>query len=142
MVVYWYGTTMLAGASLSERLTQACAIIATLPSSANSSASRGGGVTQPIGASATPNTSAAAVCVVTSTVSVVPRRLRVATMSSEKVNEPPSAISAGADSAAEPGRRQTSTPRKPTITALQRRQPTGSRSTVPAMAVTKIGPAR
>src|SRR5262245_39035931 len=142
MVVYWYGTTTLAGASLSERLTQTCATIDTMPSSTSSSASRSGGVTQPIGASAAPNSSAAAVCVVTRTVSVVPRRLRVAIIDSEKVNEPASAISAGADSAAEPGRRHTSTPTKPTITALQRRQPTGSRSTVPAMAVTKTGPAR
>src|ERR1044071_1432450 len=99
MVVYWYGTTMLAGASLSERLTQTCATIATMPSSASSSASRGGGVTQPIGASTAPKIIAAAVWAVTSTMSVVPRRLRVAIIDSEKVNEPESAISDGQDNA-------------------------------------------
>jgi hypothetical protein len=60
----------------------------------------------------------------------------------ENVNEPASAISAGQVSVPVPGRRQITTPAKPTSTALQRRQPTGSRSTTAAIAVTKIGPAR
>ena len=50
-----------AGASLSERLTQTCATIATTPSSASSTRSRGDGVTQANGASTAPNTSAATV---------------------------------------------------------------------------------
>ena len=44
--VYWYGTTTQAGASLSERLTQTCAIIATTPRSASRTASRQVSATQ------------------------------------------------------------------------------------------------
>src|ERR1051325_3807681 len=112
MVVYWYGTTVLAGASLSERLTQTWAVIDTTPSSAKRPMSRGDGVTQASGAQTAPNSSAATVCVVTSTVSPVPRSTRVESIESENVKLPASAISAGQPSTPEPGRRQTMTPMK------------------------------
>ena len=113
-----------------------------MPSNASSARSVPDGGTQANGAATMPNTSAATVCVVTSTVWLVPRRKRVEIIDSENVKLPISAISAGQDSAVTPGRRHTITPMKPASTALQRRQPTGSPSMVPAIAVTKIGPAR
>src|SRR5688500_18517241 len=103
MVVYWYGTTVLAGASFSERLTQTCASSATMPRSASRTMSRGGGAIQFSGASAAPKTSAATVCVVTSTVSLEPRSERVEIIDSENVKLPASATSAGALIAATPG---------------------------------------
>ena len=88
MVVYWYGTTVEAGASLSERLTQTCATIATMPSSARSTRSRIDDVTQATGDSTAPSTSAATVCDTTSTVSLVPRKVRVAIIDNENVKLP------------------------------------------------------
>ena len=83
-----------------------------------------------------PKASAPSVCAVTSAVSPVPRRVRVVTIDIENVKLPTSAISAGQPTVAVAGRSATTTPAKPTTTAVHLRQPTGSRSRVPAIAVT------
>src|SRR5215207_467511 len=99
-MVYWYGTTTLAGASLSERLTHTSAPIATTPSSASNGKSCADGVTQPNGASTAPTTSVVAICVETSARSAVPRNTRVVTSSTAYIRLPASAISAGQENVA------------------------------------------
>ena len=72
----------------------------------------------------------------TSTVSLVPRKCRVTIIRNENEKLPASAIRAGALQLAEVGRSAMITPMKPTITALQRRQPTFSRRNKAETAVT------
>jgi hypothetical protein len=72
----------------------------------------------------------------------VARSERVISIRKAKDVEPASAISAGQLTLFADGRSAISTPQKPINTALQRRQPIFSRSTMPDSAVTKIGHAR
>ena len=81
-------------------------------------------------------------CVDASTMSGVARSERVISISNANEMLPPSAISAGQLTVCADGRSAISTPQKPISTALQRRQPTCSRSTIADSAVTKIGAAR
>ena len=77
-----------------------------------------------------------------STISGVARNERVISISTANDMLPPSAIIAGQLTVCADGRSAISTPQKPIRTALQRRQPTRSRSTIADSAVTKIGQAR
>src|SRR3954453_10730588 len=126
IMVYWYGTTMLAAASLSERLTQANAAAATTPSSIISAKSPALGPTQPSGATTPLTTTMAPKVPLTITTSEVPRSMRVMIRKIAKKKLPASAISAGKVNVAAEGRSAINTPAKPTATALQRRQPTCS----------------
>ena len=81
-------------------------------------------------------------CVAASTISGVARSERVTIISTANEKLPPSAISAGQLTVCAEGRIAISTPQKPVMTALQRRQPTCSRKMIADNAVTKIGHAR
>src|ERR1700753_1249134 len=142
IIEYWYGTTTLAGASLSERLTHNSALIEMHPAVANRQRLLKSGVTQPIGASSAPNRKVPANCDAASTMSGVARSERVISINSANDVLPPSAISAGQLMVCDDGRSAISTPQKPITIAVQRRQPTCSPSTIADSAVTKIGQAR
>ena len=83
-----------------------------------------------------PNSSVAAICPATSTVFEVARSIRVVTREAAKHMLPVSAISAGSVRLAADGRNASTTPPKPTSTAVQRRQPTCSRSSTTERPVT------
>ena len=112
------------------------------PAAANSPRLARSGVIQPIGDSNAPKTKVPANCVDANTTSGVARNERVINISTAKDVLPPSAISAGQLTVCGDGCNAISTPQKPTKMALQRRQPTRSRSTIADSAVTKIGHAR
>src|SRR5437588_347964 len=95
MSVYWNGATTLAGASFSDRLTQASASIASTPNSVKRTRSRGDGVTHPNGAASAPNTNVPPIWPATSTVSVVSRNARVTIIRKAKSTLPASAMSTG-----------------------------------------------
>src|ERR1700720_3496529 len=124
MIVYCYGTTTLAAASLSERLTQASAQIENTPNSDIKAKSRSDGLTQAMGATAPPNSKVPSSCPATSTVFDVSRNCRVTIMSSAKNTLPTRAMQAGSVKVAAEGRNAISTPRNPISTAVQRHQPT------------------
>ena len=105
---------------------QRWATVATTPSTTSSATAFHVSATQVNGAITKPNSSAAAICTVTSTVSEVPRTRRVQTSSSAKEMLPAMAISAGQEKLCADGLSAIMTPAKPTITAEQRRQPTCS----------------
>src|SRR3979409_602452 len=100
------------------------------------------GVPQPKGDISAPSANVPANCDDASTISGVARNERVISISTANDRLPPSAIIAGQLTVCDDGRSAISTPQKPTSTALQRRQPTLSRSTIADSAVTKIGLAR
>src|SRR5581483_8801230 len=127
---YWYGTTTLAGASFSERLTE------------NSARLERDGVTQPNGDIAAPSRNEPANCDDAITMSGVDRSERVISINPEKLRLPASAISAGPLKVCAEGRSAMMTPRKPIRIAVQRRQPTRSPRTIADSAVTNTGAAR
>src|SRR5258708_31614553 len=100
------------------------------------------GVTQPKGDISERRVNEPANCDDASTISGVLRNERVISINSAKDMLPPSAMSAGQLTICDDGRSAISTPPKPIRTALQRRQPTCSRSTIGDSAVTKMGDAR
>src|SRR4030081_353540 len=100
------------------------------------------GVTQPNGDISAPSAKEPANCDDPSTISGVARNERVISISTANDRLPPSAIIAGQLTVCDDGRSAITTPQKPIRIALQRRQPTGSRSTTADSAVTKIGHAR
>src|SRR5215467_3867015 len=77
IIEYWYGTTTLAGASFSERLTQSSAATEMMPAVKNSTRLPADGVTQPNGDSTRPRMNVPPNCVVASTISGVARSERV-----------------------------------------------------------------
>ncbi len=99
-------------------------------------------MTQPIGESSAPSRKVPANCADASTISGVARSERVISISTANDRLPPSAITAGQLTVCDEGRSAIRTPQKPIRTALQRRQPTCSCSTIADSAVTKIGQAR
>src|SRR5581483_11911963 len=136
------GTTRLAGASLSERLTHNSAHTEIAPAAKKRPRLLHVGVTQPIGAIKRPNSRPLTNCAEASTISGVARNSRVVRSEQEKERLPASAIIAGQLTDCAEGRSATSTPANPTRIALQRRQPTCSRRKIADSAVTKIGVAR
>src|ERR1700694_2507328 len=100
------------------------------------------GVTQPNGDISAPSRNVPANCDDASTISGVARNERVISIKTANDRLPPSAIIAGQLTVGDDGRSAISTPQKPIRTALQRRQPTCSRSTLADSAVTKMGDAR
>ena len=100
------------------------------------------GVTQPNGDISAPSANVPANCDDASTISGVARNERVISISTANDRLPPSAIIAGQLTVCDDGRSAIRTPQKPIRIALQRRQPTRSRSTIADSAVTKIGHAR
>src|ERR1700742_1429829 len=112
------------------------------PAVANNARLSSPGVTQPIGDNRAPSTKVPANCDDASTISGVARSERVISISTANDVLPASAISAGQLTVCDDGRKAISTPQNPTTIALQRRQPTRSRSTIADSAVTKIGQAR
>src|SRR5438105_4045030 len=95
IIEYWYGTTTLAGASLSERLTQNSAVTETHPASAKIARLPDVGGTQWNADSAAPSKNVPTNCEDAITISGVLRRLRVISISVANDRLPPSAISAG-----------------------------------------------
>src|SRR5216683_2782299 len=142
IIEYWYGTTTLAGASFSERLTHNSAATEMHPAAANRPRLPRLGVTQPIGDNNAPSRKVPANCDDASTISGVARSERVISINSANDRLPPSAMTAGQLTVCDDGRSAITTPQKPIRTALQRRQPTCSRSTIADSAVTKMGDAR
>src|SRR6266404_607379 len=130
---------MLAGASLSERLTQNSATTETAPEAMKKPRLPNVGVIQPNGATTMPNTSVPANCAVLSTISGVVRSKRVINSVAANAMLPASAIIAGQLTLCAEGCNAITTPQKPIKIALQRRQPTCSRSRTADNAVTKIG---
>ena len=122
-MVYWYGTTTEAGASLSARLMQKCAKVATTPSSTRKAPSNQVSATQVNGAVTAPNSTAPIIWVVTSTVSDVPRTSRVQIIKTENARLPAMATRAGHEKLCADGLSAIKTPRNPASTASQRRQP-------------------
>jgi hypothetical protein len=100
------------------------------------------GVTQPNGATTAPKARVPRNCADASTMSGVARNERVISISHENARLPASAIMAGHVTLCADGLSAISTPQNPIRIALQRRQPTSSRSTTADSAVTKIGVAR
>src|SRR5581483_6485871 len=139
---YWYGTTTLAGASFSERLTQSSALTEMQPATANSARLERDGGTQPNGDIAAPSRNEPANCDDAITMSGVDRSERVISINPEKLRLPASAISAGPLKVCAEGRSAMMTPRKPIRIAVQRRQPTRSPRTIADSAVTNTGAAR
>ena len=117
-------------------MTQASAKIDTTPNSDISTKSRVEGFIHANGVATIPNSRVAAICPATSTVFDVLRSIRVVIIDTAKNMLPASAISAGSVKLAADGRSASSTPANPTSTALHRRQPTGSRSSMTDSAVT------
>src|SRR6266550_4105932 len=142
IIEYLYGTTTLAGASFSERLTHNSAPTEMHPAAAKRTRPPGLGVTHPNGDNSAPSRNVPANCDEASTISGVARSERVISISTANDRLPPSAIIAGQLTVCDDGRSAINTPQKPIRTALQRRQPTRSRSTMVDNAVTKIGQAR
>ena len=132
----------MAGASFSERLTHSSAPTEMQPAAANRPRLPSVGVTQPNGDSTAPKGNVPMNCADASTISGVARSERVISISTANARLPPSAIIAGQLTVCADGRSAISTPQNPIRTALQRRQPTCSRSTMADNAVTKIGQAR
>src|SRR5579872_5757806 len=112
------------------------------PATANQARLARLGVTHPNGDISAPNVKVPKNCDDAITMSGVARNSRVINIKTEKQRLPPSAITAGQEMVCDDGRSAISTPQKPIATALQRRQPTRSRSTSADSAVTKIGVAR
>src|SRR5260370_40970433 len=142
IIEYWYGTTTLAGASFSERLTHNNAAAETIPATANSPRLPALGVTQPNGDMIAPSRNVPANCDEASTMAGVARSERVISISTANEVLPPSAIIAGQLTVCADGRSAINTPQNPIRIAVQRRQPMRSPSTMPESAVTKIGQAR
>src|SRR4030081_2280567 len=142
IIEYWYGTTTLAGASFSERLTHNSALTEMHPAAANRPRRPMPGVTQPKGDISRPSVNVPANCDDASTISGVARNDRVISISTANDRLPPSAIIAGQLTFWDDGRSAIKPPAKPIKIALQRRQPTCSRRTIADSAVTKIGLAR
>src|ERR1700744_3723293 len=130
---------VLAGASLSERLTHNNAPTEIAPDAKNRPRLPHVGVTQPSGAVARPNNNVPANCAEASTMSGVARSERVIIIKTEKARLPASAIIAGHVTAFADGSSAIKPPQNPIRIALQRRQPTCSRSTSADNAATKIG---
>ena len=84
---------MLAGASLSERLTQSEAKTARPPASMKKPKSRRSGVSHPNGMTI-PNTTVPTNCIDANMTSGVPRRERVTTIRNANATLPPSAMTA------------------------------------------------
>src|SRR6476620_7563002 len=95
IIEYWYGTTTLAGASFSERLTQSNAATEMIPAIANSTRLPAPGVTQPNGDSRAPSMNVPPNCDDASTMSGVARSERVISINSANDRLPLSAIIAG-----------------------------------------------
>src|SRR5581483_4398751 len=143
IIEYWYGATMLAGASFSDRLTLNNAITVMQPPSTISAACHNDSGDQPsVGTKAKPKQNEPEICVAPSTMSGVPRNNRVTTIRIANEKLPVSAISAGQLTVPAPGFSASSTPTKPAPTAIQRRRSTVSFNTIAAITVTKIGEAR
>src|SRR5580692_1624513 len=100
------------------------------------------GVTQPNGDINAPKRNVPTNCELAITMSGVARSERVISIRTENDRLPPSAIIAGQLMVCAEGLSAIRTPQKPTRIAVQRRQPTCSRSTMADSAVTKIGQAR
>src|SRR6476661_4735070 len=86
------------------------------------------GVTQPNGDISAPSVNVPANCDEASTISGVLRNERVISINSANDRLPPSAMRASQLTVCDEGRSAINTPQKPIRTALQRRQPTCSRS--------------
>src|SRR6476620_6137747 len=142
IIEYWYGTTTLAGASFSDRLTQNSAVTEMHPASAKNTRLPGVGGTQWNADSTAPSENVPMNCEDAITMSGVLRRLRVISIRVANDRLPPSAISAGRLTVCADGRSAISTPQKPIRIAVQRRQPTFSPRKIADIAVTKMGPAR
>ncbi len=99
-------------------------------------------MTQPNGDISAPSANVPMNCDEASTISGVARSERVISISIANDRLPLSAIIAGQLMVCADGRSAISTPPNPIRIALQRRQPTCSRSTIADNAVTKIGHAR
>src|SRR5229473_856594 len=140
IIEYWYGTTTLAGASFSERLTHNSAATEMHPAAANRPRLLTLGATQPNGDISAPSVNVPVNCDDASTISGVARNERVISINTANDRLPLSAMIAGQLIVCDDGRSASSTPQKPISTALQRRQPTRSRRKTADNAVTKIGP--
>src|SRR3979490_3402961 len=88
------------------------------------------GVTQPNGDISAPSRNVPANCDDASTISGVARNERVISIKTANDRLPPRAIIAGQLTVCDDGRSAINTPQKPIRIALQRRQPTRSRSTL------------
>src|SRR3977135_4666768 len=110
IIEYWYGTTTLAGASFSERLTHNSALTEMHPAAANRPRLPMPGVTQPKGDISAPSANVPANCDDASTISGVARSERVISINSANDRLPPSAIIAGQLPAWERGPSATSAP--------------------------------
>src|ERR1700749_801508 len=83
IIEYWWGTTTLAGASFSERLTQNSALTEMQPAAANSARLAAPGVTQPNGDISAPSRKVPTNCELAITMSGVARSERVISISIE-----------------------------------------------------------
>src|ERR1700749_5282502 len=88
IIEYWWGTTTLAGASFSERLTQTSAVTEMQPAAANSARLPALGVTQPNGDISAPSTNVPTNCDVAITMSGVARTERVINSNRENARLP------------------------------------------------------
>src|SRR6478736_3915378 len=98
------------------------------PAAANRARLPALGVTQPKGDISAPRVNVPANCDDASTISGVLRNERVISINSANDRLPPRAIGAGQLAVCDDGPNAIKTPQKPIRTALQRRQPTCSRS--------------
>jgi hypothetical protein len=101
---------MLAGASLSERLTQSEAKTARPPASMKKPKSRRFGVSHPNGTMTIPNTTVPTNCIDANMTSGVPRRERVTTIRNANATLPPSAMTADQSNTPADGRSAIRTP--------------------------------
>src|SRR3982074_3345145 len=109
IIEYWYGTTVEAGASFSERLTHNSALTEMHPAAANRPRLPILGVTQPNGDISAPRVNVPTNCDDASTISGVARNERVISISTANDRLPPSAIIAGQLTVCDDGRSAIST---------------------------------
>jgi hypothetical protein len=126
--VYCSGETSAASASLSARVTQMCASIATTPRSDRSAQSKDVGVVHATGVTTAPISPAPTSCQNTSAVSGVPRSVRPVRTIAAKHADPKIAAAVAVPDTAPLGVSAISTPTNPIPMASQRRAPTRSPS--------------
>src|SRR3982074_1841504 len=95
IIEYWYGTTTLAGASFSERLTHNSAATEMHPAAANRPRLIKPGVIQPNPAPSAQSGNVPANCEAASTIPAVARSERVISINTANDRLPPSAMTAG-----------------------------------------------
>src|ERR1700737_1172901 len=95
IIEYWYGTTTLAGASFSERLTHNSAATEMHPAAANRPRLPMPGATQPNGDNSAPSRNGPANCDDASPISGVARSERVISINTANDRLPPNAMTAG-----------------------------------------------